>query len=73
VGSNTRIVAFLNTVQTQILIMYEHSPGPMNIHTHPTLMSTSERLGQLDLKIHEVSHQERLAIDRDVAYHRKNN
>jgi hypothetical protein len=73
VGSNTRIVVFLNTVQTQILIMYEHSPDPMNIYTHPTFMSTFERLGQLDLKIHEVSHQERLAIDRDVVYHRKNN
>jgi hypothetical protein len=32
-------------------------------------MTTSERLSRFDLKIHEVDHQERLAIDRDVASH----
>jgi hypothetical protein len=30
------------------------------MHAHSTLVSTSERLTQLDLKIHEVDHQERL-------------
>jgi hypothetical protein len=33
---------------------------------HPTLMSTSERLSRLDLEIHEVGHQECLAVDGDV-------
>jgi hypothetical protein len=38
------------------------------MHTlHP--MSTSERLSQLDLEIHEVSHQKRLAVDGDVTSH----
>jgi hypothetical protein len=32
-------------------------------------MSTSERLNQLDLKIHEVDHQERLTVDGDAASH----
>jgi hypothetical protein len=46
----------------------------MSIHpyeytrTHPTLMSTSERLDRLDLEIHEVGHQEHLTIDEDVIY-----
>jgi hypothetical protein len=35
-------------------------------HIHSILMSISERLSRLDLKIHEVSHQERIAIDGDV-------
>jgi hypothetical protein len=30
-------------------------------------MSTFERLSQLDLKIHEVGHQERLVVDEDIA------
>jgi hypothetical protein len=38
-------------------------------HTHHTSMSTSERLSRLDLKIHEVGHQERLAVDEDVIPH----
>jgi hypothetical protein len=42
---------------------YEHT------HAHPIPMSTSERLSQLDLEIHEVSHQERLAVDEDVTSH----
>jgi hypothetical protein len=42
---------------------YEHT------HTHPTPMSTSQILSRLDLEIHEVSHQERLAVDGDVASH----
>jgi hypothetical protein len=32
-------------------------------------MSNSERLSQFDLEIHEVGHQERLAVDGDVASH----
>jgi hypothetical protein len=43
--------------------LYEH------IYAHPTSMSTSERLSRLDLEIHEVDHQEHLAIDGDVASH----
>jgi hypothetical protein len=46
---------------------YEHK------HTHHIPMSTSERLSRLDLEIHEVGHQERLAVDGDVASHWKNN
>jgi hypothetical protein len=30
-------------------------------------MSTFKRLSRLDLEIHEVGHQERLAVDGDVA------
>jgi hypothetical protein len=43
--------------------LYKHT------HAHPTLMSISERLGRLDLEIHEVNHQECIAVDRDVAFH----
>jgi hypothetical protein len=39
------------------------------MHTHPTPMSTSEILSRLDLEILEVGHQERLAVDGDVASH----
>jgi hypothetical protein len=39
------------------------------MHVHPTPMSTFERLSQFDLKIHEVSHQERLAIDGGIISH----
>jgi hypothetical protein len=35
-------------------------------HAHSIIMSISERLSRLDLKIHEVSHQERIAVVRDV-------
>jgi hypothetical protein len=42
---------------------YEH------MHTHPTPMSTSERLSRFDLEIHEVDHQERLTVNEDVASH----
>jgi hypothetical protein len=55
----------------------------INVHTHtymsthpcehmyayPIPMSTSKRLNRLDLKIHEVDHQERLTVDGDVASH----
>jgi hypothetical protein len=33
------------------------------MHTHSTFMSISERLDRLDLKIHKVGHEERLAVD----------
>jgi hypothetical protein len=42
---------------------YEHT------RTHHTPMSTFVRLSRLDLEIHEVGHQERLAIDGDIASH----
>jgi hypothetical protein len=42
---------------------YEHT------HTHPTRMSTSERLSRFNLEIHEVGHQERLAVNGDVVSH----
>jgi hypothetical protein len=32
-------------------------------------MSIFERLSQFDLKIHKVGHQERIAVDEDVASH----
>jgi hypothetical protein len=42
---------------------YEHT------HAHPTPMSTFVRLSWPDLEIHEVGHQERLAVDGDIASH----
>jgi hypothetical protein len=47
---------------------YEHSPIKY-MYIHPTSINTFERLGRLYLVIHEVSHQERFTVDRDVAYH----
>jgi hypothetical protein len=41
----------------------------MNTHAHPIPMSTSERLSRLDLKIHEIDHQEYLAVDRNIVSH----
>jgi hypothetical protein len=35
-------------------------------HAHPTLISISERLSRLDLEIHEVGHEERIAVDGDI-------
>jgi hypothetical protein len=40
-----------------------------HMYAHLILMSTSEKLSQLDLEIHEVGHQERLIIDGDVGSH----
>jgi hypothetical protein len=40
-----------------------------HMHAHTTHMSTSERLSRLDLEIHEFGHQERLAVDGDIASH----
>jgi hypothetical protein len=48
--------------------MYEHSPYEHS-YAHFTYMSTFERLSRLDLKIHEVNHQERLTVDGDVTFH----
>jgi hypothetical protein len=42
---------------------YEHT------YTQPIPMSTSERLSQLDLKIHEVDYQERIIINEDITSH----
>jgi hypothetical protein len=53
----------VNTHTHMITHSYEHT------HAHPTPMSTPERLNQLDLEIHEVSHQERLTVDRDITSH----
>jgi hypothetical protein len=41
--------------------------------TKSVIKSTSERLSRFDLEIHEVGHQEHLAVDKDVAFHWKNN
>jgi hypothetical protein len=38
-------------------------------YTHPTHMSTSERLNRLDLEVYKVGHQERLVVNKYVAYH----
>jgi hypothetical protein len=38
-------------------------------HVYLIPMSISEKLSRLDLDIHEVSHQERLVVDGDVASH----
>jgi hypothetical protein len=37
------------------------------MYTQSICMSTSERLNQLDLEIYEISHQERLAVNENVA------
>jgi hypothetical protein len=38
-------------------------------YIHPTFMSIFEILSWLDLKIHEVGYQKRLAVDEDVVSH----
>jgi hypothetical protein len=38
-------------------------------HTHHIFMINSERLSRLDLEIYEIGHQERLAVDGNVASH----
>jgi hypothetical protein len=35
-------------------------------YAHSILLSTSEKLGQLDFEIHEVGYKEHLTIDGDV-------
>jgi hypothetical protein len=37
--------------------------------THPILISIFKRLSQINLKIYEFNHQERLAIDGNVIFH----
>jgi hypothetical protein len=39
------------------------------MHAQLTPMSTSERLSRFDFEIYEVGHQERLAVDGDIASH----
>jgi hypothetical protein len=39
------------------------------MYIYHTFMSISERLNRLDLEIHEVGHQEHLAVDGDVTSH----
>jgi hypothetical protein len=39
------------------------------IYTHINFMSISERLSRIDLEIHEVGHQERLAVDENIVSH----
>jgi hypothetical protein len=46
-----------------IINFYEHT------YVHLISISTSERLGRLDLEIHEVGHQEHIAIDGDAVFH----
>jgi hypothetical protein len=54
----------------QIFIHIRMSTHPYE-HTHAHLipMSISEKLSRLYLKIHKVSHQERIAVDGDIASH----
>jgi hypothetical protein len=39
------------------------------IYVYHIFMSTSERLSRFDLKIYDVSHQERIAVDGDITSH----
>jgi hypothetical protein len=39
------------------------------MHAYLIYMNTSERLSRFNLKIYEVGHQERLTVDRNVAFH----
>jgi hypothetical protein len=41
--------------------LYEH------MYAYPIPMSISKRLSRLDIEIHKVDHQERIAVDRGVA------
>jgi hypothetical protein len=59
-------ILFLRNIDTHIHM----STHPYKYtYTHPTPISISKRLSRLDLEIHEVGHQERLAIDGDVVSH----
>jgi hypothetical protein len=58
-----RNTVYIDTHTRMSIHPYEYT------HAHPTPMSTSERLSRLDLEIHKVGHQERLAVDVDVASH----
>jgi hypothetical protein len=64
---------FWNTVQTQILI-HVRALTHTNTRTHIIpLWAPPKDWADFNFKIHEVGHQERLAIDRDIASHWKNN
>jgi hypothetical protein len=39
------------------------------MHVHSISMSTFKRLSRLDLEIHEVGHQEHIAVDKNVVSH----
>jgi hypothetical protein len=43
--------------------LYKHK----HMYAHPISISISEILSRLDLEIHEVGHQEHLAVNRNVA------
>jgi hypothetical protein len=61
---------FRRKVQTQILIyIYMSTHLYKHMHIHSTSVSNFKRLSPLDLKIYEVGHQERLAVDEDVVSH----
>jgi hypothetical protein len=38
------------------------------IHLHSTSMSTSKKLSRLELEIHKVGHQERIAVDETSSF-----
>jgi hypothetical protein len=40
-----------------------------HMYVHPTPMSISEKLSQLDLEIYEVDHQEYLVVNEDIVSH----
>jgi hypothetical protein len=48
---------------------YIHTISHQYEYTHPISISIFKRLSQLDLEIYEIDHQERIAVDRDVASH----
>jgi hypothetical protein len=37
------------------------------MHVYPILIITSKRLNRLDFDIHEVGHQEHIAVDGDIS------
>jgi hypothetical protein len=63
---------FRNTLQTQIFI-HVRSLTHIDTCTHPTFMSTSERLSWLDLEIHEVDHQHHKFVFFLICYYHEPN
>jgi hypothetical protein len=39
------------------------------MYIHYTFINISRRLSRLDLEIHEVDHQEHIAVDEDITSH----
>jgi hypothetical protein len=39
------------------------------IYVHSILMNIFKRLSRFDIEIHEVGHQKRLTVDKDVTFH----